>query len=115
MWFAVSGDVGDALTRMVTVFVIACPHALGLAIPLVAARSTSLGARHGLLVRRRRALEVAPRVNVVMMDKTGTLTEGNFRVVDVRAVGKGGANRVLALMAEGRADEAEAVLESLLS
>lgn len=99
VWFAVSGDVGDALTRMVTVFVIACPHALGLAIPLVAARSTSLGARHGLLVRRRRALEVAPRVNVVMMDKTGTLTEGNFRVVDVRAVGKGDANRVLALMA----------------
>ena len=61
---------------------------LGLAIPLVAARSTSLGARNGLLVRRRRALEVAPRVNVVMMDKTGTLTEGDFRVAEVRAVGK---------------------------
>lgn len=80
-WLAVTGSVSDALTRMVTVFVIACPHALGLAIPLVAARSTSL-------VRRRRALEVAPRVNVVMMDKTGTLTEGDFRVAEVRAVGK---------------------------
>ena len=87
-WLAVTGSVSDALTRMVTVFVIACPHALGLAIPLVAARSTSLGARNGLLVRRRRALEVAPRVNVVMMDKTGTLTEGDFRVAEVRAAGK---------------------------
>lgn len=85
-WLAVTGSVSDALTRMVTVFVIACPHALGLAIPLVAARSTSLGARNGLLVRRRRALEVAPRVNVVMMDKTGTLTEGDFRVAEVRGV-----------------------------
>lgn len=106
-WLVVTGSVSDALTRMVTVFVIACPHALGLAIPLVAARSTSLGARNGLLVRRRRALEVAPRVNVVMMDKTGTLTEGDFRVAEVRAVGKRGApagdapadDRVLALMA----------------
>ena len=101
-WLAVTGSVSDALTRMVTVFVIACPHALGLAIPLVAARSTSLGARNGLLVRRRRALEVAPRVNVVMMDKTGTLTEGDFRVAEVRAVGKRSApadDRALALIA----------------
>lgn len=99
-WLAVTGSVGDALTRMVTVFVIACPHALGLAIPLVAARSTSIGARHGLLVRRRRALEVAPHVNVVMMDKTGTLTEGDFRVAEVRAVGEGrGDDEVLAILA----------------
>ena len=99
-WLAVTGSVGDALTRMVTVFVIACPHALGLAIPLVAARSTSIGARHGLLVRRRRALEVAPRVNVVMMDKTGTLTEGDFRVAEVRAVGEGRSDdEVLAILA----------------
>ena len=87
-WLVVTRSVADAVTRMVTVFVIACPHALGLAIPLVAARSTSLGARNGLLVRRRRALETAPRVNVVMMDKTGTLTEGDFRVAEVRAAGK---------------------------
>lgn len=100
VWFAVSGSVSDALTRMVTVFVIACPHALGLAIPLVAARSTSLGARNGLLVRRRRALEAAPRVNVVMMDKTGTLTEGDFRVAEVRAVGEGRSDdEVLAILA----------------
>jgi len=87
-WLVVTRSVDDAVTRMVTVFVIACPHALGLAIPLVAARSTSLGARNVLLVRRRRALETAPRVNVVMMDKTGTLTEGDFRVAEVRAAGK---------------------------
>ncbi|TNU90421.1 copper-translocating P-type ATPase [Eggerthella lenta] len=87
-WLVVTRSVDDAVTRMVTVFVIACPHALGLAIPLVAARSTSLGARNGLLVRRRRALETAPRVNVVMMDKTGTFTEGDFRVAEVRAAGK---------------------------
>ena len=87
-WLVVTRSVDDAVTRMVTVFVIACPHALGLAIPLVAARSTSLGARNGLLVRRRRALETAPRVNVVMMDKTGTLTDGDFRVAEVRAAGK---------------------------
>lgn len=102
-WLVITGNVGDAFTRMVTVFVIACPHALGLAIPLVAARSTSLGARNGLLVRRRRALEVAPKVNVVMMDKTGTLTEGNFRVVEAHSLG-GASNalddsKMLAIMA----------------
>ena len=69
--------------RMVTVLVIACPHALGLAIPLVVARSTSLGAQNGLLVKSRQALEVAQHVDVLMMDKTGTLTEGQF---DVRAL-----------------------------
>ncbi len=81
-WYAVTGDFGTALTRMVTVLVIACPHALGLAIPLVTARSTSLGARNGLLVRTRRALEKGARVTVVLMDKTGTLTEGNFTVTE---------------------------------
>jgi Cu2+-exporting ATPase len=65
---------------MVTVLIIACPHALGLAIPLVTARSTSLGAQNGLLVKDRQALEVAKKVDIIMMDKTGTLTEGNFAV-----------------------------------
>nr|WP_234945656.1 copper-translocating P-type ATPase [Anaerosphaera aminiphila] len=83
VWFAVTKKLDVAVTRMVTVLVIACPHALGLAIPLVTARSTSLGAQNGLLVRKRQALETAPKVNVVMMDKTGTLTEGNFKVTEV--------------------------------
>lgn len=80
IWLMVSKDVNIALERMVTVFIIACPHALGLAIPLATARSTSLGAQNGLLVKNRQALEVAKKVDVVMMDKTGTLTEGNFTV-----------------------------------
>lgn len=80
IWLFVDGDVGFAVERMVTVFVIACPHALGLAVPLVIARSTSLGAQNGLLIKRRSALETAQKVDVVMMDKTGTLTAGNFTV-----------------------------------
>ncbi|RVU55156.1 copper-translocating P-type ATPase [Anaerosphaera multitolerans] len=83
VWYAVTGDLNVGVTRMVTVFVIACPHALGLAIPLVVARSTSLGAQRGLLLRNRQALETATKVDVVMMDKTGTLTEGNFKVKEV--------------------------------
>ncbi len=79
-WFAVSNSVDMALMRTVTVLVIACPHALGLAIPLVVARSTSLGAKNGLLVRDRRALETACKIDVITMDKTGTLTEGDFSV-----------------------------------
>ena len=110
-WLVITGDAGVATARMVTVFVIACPHALGLAIPLVAARSTSIGARHGLLVRRRRALEVAPKVNVVMMDKTGTLTEGDFRVAEVSATGGGLVNSLKAAGGEGEsANDVDRVL-----
>ena len=80
VWYMLTSDINIALERMVTVLIIACPHALGLAIPLVTARSTSLGAQNGLLVKNRQALEVAKNVDVIMMDKTGTLTEGNFAV-----------------------------------
>lgn len=80
VWFILTKDINIALERMVTVLIIACPHALGLAIPLVTARSTSLGAQNGLLVKDRQALEVAKKVDITMMDKTGTLTEGNFAV-----------------------------------
>ena len=72
----IDGDRAGALTRMATVLVIACPHALGLAIPLVIAISTSLGARNGLLVKDRIALERARELDVVIFDKTGTLTKG---------------------------------------
>ncbi len=84
VWYFLAGT-NTALERMVTVLVIACPHALGLAIPLVVARSTSIGAKNGLLVRNRNALETAQKTTVVMTDKTGTLTEGNFRVTAVRS------------------------------
>lgn len=86
VWYTISKDINIALERMVTVFIIACPHALGLAIPLVVARSTSLGATHGLLIRNRNALEKAKHISVVTMDKTGTLTEGNFRVSAVKSL-----------------------------
>lgn len=80
VWLILTKDINIALERMVTVLIIACPHALGLAIPLVTARSTSLGAQNGWLVKNRQALEIARQVDVIMMDKTGTLTEGNFAV-----------------------------------
>lgn len=76
------------LERVVTVLVIACPHALGLAIPLVTAISTTLAAKNGLLVRQRMALEAARNIDVVLFDKTGTLTRGEQGVVDVVAANK---------------------------
>jgi Cu2+-exporting ATPase len=86
VWLALRAEPAFAIERVVTVLVIACPHALGLAIPLVIAISTTLGARNGLLVRDRRGLEEARRVTAVIFDKTGTLTLGEHRVVDVAAV-----------------------------
>lgn len=80
IWIWAKGDVSFALERMVAVLVIACPHALGLAVPLVASISTSLGAKNGLLVRRRLALEAARKIDVVLFDKTGTLTRGEYGV-----------------------------------
>lgn len=100
IWLVLTQDVNIALERMVTVLIIACPHALGLAIPLVTARSTSLGAKNGLLLKSRQALEVAKKVDVVMMDKTGTLTEGNFAVQAVHSFdARYTENQVLAGMA----------------
>ncbi|MFL5498629.1 MAG: heavy metal translocating P-type ATPase [Gemmatimonadaceae bacterium] len=84
-WRLVGASPAFAVERVVTVLVIACPHALGLAIPLVIAISTTLGARAGLLVRNRRGLEEARNLNVVVFDKTGTLTRGEFRVVEITA------------------------------
>ena len=80
-----SGDKGHALVRTATVLVIACPHALGLAIPLVIAISTALGARNGLLIRDRLALERARNLDMVIFDKTGTLTRGSPVVSEVAA------------------------------
>jgi Cu2+-exporting ATPase len=82
-WLSAGATPAFAVERVVTVLVIACPHALGLAIPLVIAISTTLGARAGLLVRDRRGLEEARKVDAVIFDKTGTLTLGAFRVVEV--------------------------------
>src|SRR5215467_12312499 len=81
-WLVAGEAAAFVIERVVTVLVIACPHALGLAIPLVVAISTTLGARRGLLVRDRRGLEEARNVTAVFFDKTGTLTRGEFRVVE---------------------------------
>ncbi|HUC39452.1 MAG TPA: copper-translocating P-type ATPase [Gemmatimonadales bacterium] len=85
VWQLLGAPIDFSVVRVVTVLVIACPHALGLAVPLVVAISTTLGARAGLLVRDRRGLEEARLVDTVIFDKTGTLTLGEFRVVDVTA------------------------------
>ncbi len=87
-WQVVGAPIDFSIVRVVTVLVIACPHALGLAVPLVVANSTTLGARGGLLVRDRRGLEEARNLDTVIFDKTGTLTLGEFRVVDT-AVAEG--------------------------
>lgn len=81
-WWA-TDDLDFALERMVTVLIIACPHALGLATPLVTSRSTSIAAKKGLLIRNRTAFESAFRINRIVFDKTGTLTEGNFGITDI--------------------------------
>ena len=91
-------DPAFILERVVTVLIIACPHALGLAIPLVAQISTALGARNGLLIRDRHAMEDARRIDVVLFDKTGTLTEGRQGVGSVVA-SDGDTDRLLALAA----------------
>lgn len=120
VWLMIQGDVDFALQRLVTVLVIACPHALGLAIPLVTARSTSLGAKNGLIVKNRESLETAKNLDYIMMDKTGTLTEGDFAVNHIESFNeKYSDDEVLGLMgaieqssshplAEGILDEAAA-------
>jgi P-type Cu2+ transporter len=96
-WVIATGFNVDVIARVATVLVIACPHALGLAIPLVVAITTSLGARNGILVRDRLALEKAREINMVIFDKTGTLTEGEFGVVSTVTVDGWDVDEALAL------------------
>jgi len=83
VWHLSGRDLAFSIERMVTVIVICCPHALGLAVPLVVARSTALSAKNGLLIRNRTAFENARKITTLIFDKTGTLTVGKFAVVDV--------------------------------
>lgn len=82
-WLFLGRDLAFAIERTATVLVIACPHALGLAIPLVVAISTTLSAQNGLLIRNRTAFENARKITIIVFDKTGTLTEGTFSVKDI--------------------------------
>jgi Cu2+-exporting ATPase len=79
-WYLTGQTMAFAIERMVTVIVICCPHALGLAVPLVVAKSTALSAKHGLLIKNRTAFENSRKITIVVFDKTGTLTEGKFEV-----------------------------------
>jgi Cu2+-exporting ATPase len=97
VWLALGASLAQAMERSVTVMVVACPHALGLAIPLVVAISTSLAAGSGLLVRDRMAFENARLIDAVVFDKTGTLTTGHFGVDEVVSIGGLTDGEVLAL------------------
>jgi len=81
VWLAAGKDMAFAMERMVTVIVICCPHALGLAVPLVIARSTAISAQNGLLIKNRTAFEDSRKITMLVFDKTGTLTQGEFKVV----------------------------------
>src|SRR5918992_1410399 len=98
------GDVDEAVVRAITVLVIACPHALGLAIPLVIAISTAVAAKAGILVKDRLALERMRIVDAVLFDKTGTLTKGAHAVTAVGAAPGYTENEVLRLAGGGEAD-----------
>jgi Cu2+-exporting ATPase len=87
-WFFYGPELSFAIERMATVMVIACPHALGLAIPLVTAVSTSLSAKNGLLIRNRTAFENSRKITIILFDKTGTLTEGKFGVNSIKIIDK---------------------------
>jgi Cu2+-exporting ATPase len=112
-WLA--GDGAHALTRTATVLIIACPHALGLAIPLVIAISTSLGAQNGLLVKDRLALERVRDLDVVIFDKTGTLTRGAPTLSGVAAVSGATEEEVLKLAASVEADSEHPLAKAIVS
>ena len=114
-WLALRGDAAFAVERLVTVLVIACPHALGLAVPLVIAISTTLGARSGLLVRDRRGLEEARNLTAVVFDKTGTLTLGEIGVVgDQRPCGDLGEPEALRLAAAVEQDSEHPIAQGIV-
>jgi Cu2+-exporting ATPase len=112
-WTAAQGFGVDVVQRVATVLVIACPHALGLAIPLVVAISTSLAANHGILVRDRLALESAREIDTVVFDKTGTLTRGDFGVVAMATANGYGADQALALTAAVEGDSEHIIARAI--
>ena len=112
-WIIAIGLDLEVLKRVVTVLVIACPHALGLAVPLVVAITTSMGARNGILIRNRLALEAAREIDVVIFDKTGTLTKGEFGVVGIAAAEGWNENDALALTAAVEGDSEHLIARAL--
>ena len=114
VWTSLRG-ISGGLERMVTVLVIACPHALGLAIPLVNARSTSIGAKNGLLIRNRNVISISSKINYLLLDKTGTLTEGKFQVRKFDSLDKNySADEVIKLIASLEQDSNHPIAQSIL-
>src|SRR5262245_11733294 len=114
VWVMAGEPIATVIERVVTVLVVACPHALGLAIPLVVTLSTTIPAPNGLLVRDRRGLEEARNVSAVFFDKTGTLTRGEFRVVDVTTRPGLSPEDALALVAAAEHDSEHAIAQGIV-
>jgi Cu2+-exporting ATPase len=112
-WVLAGESAAFILERIVTVLVIACPHALGLAIPLVTAISTTLAAKNGLLIRQRMALEAARNIDVVLFDKTGTLTKGEQGVVDI--ITDGSKQELLAMAAAVESDSEHPIARAIVN
>ncbi len=112
-WTVAVGLNADVVARVATVLVIACPHALGLAVPLVVAITTAMGASNGILVRDRLALEQAREINVVIFDKTGTLTRGEFGVVGTATADGLNADQALALTAAVEGDSEHTIAQGI--
>lgn len=106
-WILSPEDLAFSIERMATVMVITCPHALGLAIPLVTAVSTSLSAKNGLLIRNRTAFENARKITMVVFDKTGTLTEGKFGVSSIKTFDKGYSDKKIMRLASSLEQNSE--------
>lgn len=114
-WLMLGATFDFTISRTVTVLVIACPHALGLAVPLVIAISTSIGAKNGLLIRDRRGLEEARSLDIVVFDKTGTLTLGEHRVVDLALGADVEADDALRLAAAVERDSEHPIARALMA
>ena len=113
--WTIIADIDTAIRYTVTTLVIACPHALGLAIPLVIARSTSLGASRGLLIKDREALELASKADVMVLDKTGTLTTGDFKVLALDTLtDKYSETEIASLMAGIEAGSSHPIAQSII-
>ncbi|MDP2357019.1 MAG: heavy metal translocating P-type ATPase [Beijerinckiaceae bacterium] len=114
-WLILDAPLAFAVERMVTVMVVACPHALGLAVPLVVAVSTSLSAGNGLLIRDRAAFERARNLDTVVFDKTGTLTEGRFGVSDIVLLAEGDENEELAYAAAAESQSEHPIAHGIVA
>jgi Cu2+-exporting ATPase len=112
-WIIAVGLNVDVIARVATVLVIACPHALGLAVPLVVAITTAKGAQNGILVRDRLALETSRQINMIVFDKTGTLTEGEFGVVGIQTADDTAEEEALALAAAIEGDSEHTIARGI--